>query len=238
MMCLLAFVLPACSNESNKHGVPKKIQVEPIVTCLDRAANNQDDMCIWIHPDNPALSTVIVADKKAEKLFVYDLAGKTIQTVATPKPGNIDVRYGFSLGGRNVDIVAFNQRVDDYKVLIYCVDPHTRHLERIDNGTIKIAEKNSGGTLYHSAKTGSFYFFVTSYSGTVEQFQLIDNGNNSVGGRKVRSWTLGFCEGAVADDEAGTLYVAEEDVGVWQIGAEPDDSTPGELAIKGGRKRP
>lgn len=66
--------------------------VRPAAVCLDPAAIDQDDMCLWVHPSDPALSTVIVADKKAYKLFVYDLQGTTLQALDVPKPGNIDLR--------------------------------------------------------------------------------------------------------------------------------------------------
>ena len=41
----------------------------------------------------------IASDKQAGKLFVYDLDGTLIQAVAVKHPGNIDLRYGFPLGG-------------------------------------------------------------------------------------------------------------------------------------------
>jgi 3-phytase len=38
----------------------------------------------------------------------------------------------------------------------------------------------------------------------------------------------------VADDEAGLIYISEEAKGVWQVGGEPEDRTPGQLVIKVG----
>ena len=38
-------------------------------------SQDQDDMCLWTHPSDPALSTVITSDKVAGKIFVYDLDG-------------------------------------------------------------------------------------------------------------------------------------------------------------------
>jgi 3-phytase len=92
--------------------------------------------------------------------------------------------------------------------------------------------ENYGGTLYRSGKTGTFYFVTTSKSGVVEQHELIDDGTGRVVGRKVRTWIIGKCEGAVADDEAGKLYISEEEKGVWEVDGEPDGTTPGKLVIK------
>src|SRR5688572_16229988 len=100
------------------------------VRCADKEAKDQDDMCIWVHPTDRAQSLVITADKAANKVFVYDLAGKTVQSIPAKRPGNIDVRYGFSLGREEVDVVAFNGRAEN-KIFVYRVDPDTRRLERV-----------------------------------------------------------------------------------------------------------
>lgn len=204
--------------------------VTPTVRCADPNSKDQDDMGIWIHPTDSSLSTIITSDKKANQLFVYDLAGKTIQAIPAKHPGSLDVRYGFPLGHEKIDIVAFNQR-DVSKIVVFKVDSKTRKLERVDDDTIRTTE-NYGGTLYHSPKTGKFYFFVTSKSGTVEQYELNDNGNGKIAGKKVRSWRIGLCESAVADDETGKIYISEESKGVWEIGGEPTDPTPGQPIIK------
>ena len=195
------------------------------VVLRDAAARDQDDMCVWVHPTDPAQSTVIASDKAAGKLFVYDLAGKTIQSLAAGSPGNIDVRYGFALGGKAVDVVAFNQRRGS-QVWVYAVDPATRTLRRVDDGHID-TEDNYGGTLYQSRKTGKLYFFSTCR--LAEQVELADNGKGQVAGKLVRSWRIGYTEAAVADDEHGKVYYGEEARGVWEVGAEPGDPAPGKL---------
>jgi 3-phytase len=204
----------------------------PSVVLSDPAANDQDDMCVWVHPTDPAKSTVITSDKAANKLFVYDLDGKTVQTVAVKHPGNIDTRTGFPLDGAKVDVVAVNLR-DDKTLAVFAVDAATRKLARVDDGAIATGE-NYGGCLYHSSKTGKFFAVVTSYPGTVTQIELANNGKGKISGKKVRSWKVGgVCEGAVADDETGKVYVAVESKGVWEAGGEPTDAA-GKLVIKVG----
>jgi len=204
--------------------------VAPTLRCADLSARDQDDMCVWIHPTDRALSIIVVSDKEADRLFVYDLTGRTLQVIPAKHPGNIDVRYGFSLGKEKVDIIAVNQR-EGPKILVYKMIVPRRQLERVDNGAITTGE-NYGGTLYRSAKTGRLYFIVTSKSGLIEQYELLDGGNGNVRGNKVRSWTVGGqCESAVADDEVGSIYIGQEEKGVWKVGGEPDDPTPGRLVI-------
>jgi 3-phytase len=207
--------------------------VTPTVKCSDPASRDQDDLCVWVHPTDPSRSLIVASDKAAGRLFVYDLDGKTRQALPAKHPGNIDVRYGFPLGRDKVDIVAVNQRGDG--TLAVCkVDAATGRLERIDNGALRTGE-NYGGTLYRSRRTGKFYFLTTSYKATVEQYELADDGSGKVKGTKVRSWKVGgVCEAAVGDDEAGKVYIAEEQKGVWEVGGEPGDAAPGKLVVKRG----
>jgi len=204
--------------------------VEATVTLRDDAVSDQDDMCIWVHPREPSRSTIITSDKAAGKLFVYDLAGKTVQSIPAGRPGNIDLRYGFALAGRKVDVVAFNQRKGD-EVWVFAVDAATRKLLRVDNGKIE-TRTNYGGTLFRSPKTSKLYFL--SVCTTAEQIELLDDGSGKVAGKTVRQWKIGYSEGAVGDDEAGMLFIAEEDGGVWAIGGEPTDPTPGRRVARVG----
>ena len=248
-------------------GGPSRAAVaEPTVVCRDAQAADQDErspipvhwdwslgLCIWVHPDDPGRSTVIASDKAAQRLFVYDLAGKTIQTVRAAHPGNIDLRYDVALGGGKVDVVAFNERSGAPRVRVFAVDKATGRLrglqsrysgigasigasagpEGIDNGAIRTGS-NYGGTLFRSGKTGKLYFLTTSVSGRVEQYELFDDGAGKVGGRRVRTWTVGLCEGAVGCDQTGMVYVAGEGKGVWEVGGEPTDPTPGRLIARVG----
>jgi 3-phytase len=220
----LSLTLPAQDKPDPRASVAPKLK------CADQAASDQDDMAVWLHPTDPGQSTIIASDKAADKLFVYDLAGKTLQTIATKHPGNIDVRYGFPLGKEKVDIVAFNQRTG-YQIMVYRVDPATRRLERIDDNSITTGECY-GGTLYVSPRTGKFFFFTTGKKNGMEQYELFEDGAGKVKGKKVRAWPLGYSEAAVGDDETGKIYIGEEQKGVWEVGGEPDDPAPGKLVIK------
>jgi 3-phytase len=206
---------------------------EPTVTLLSAAVRDQDDTCVWQHPTAPAMSTVITSDKSAGQVFVYDLQGRLLQSVPVSKPGNIDLRRGFTLGGEAADIVVVNQRSDGFRLAVFKIDPARRYLDRIDDGDL-LTGPNYGGCLYQSRRSGKCYFVATSEEGAVEQFELRDKGRGRISAKRVRHWPLGKCEGAVADDERGRLYIAEESKGVWQLGAEPDDAAPGELIIKVG----
>src|SRR5262245_53382352 len=110
--------------------------VAPKLKCTASHSRDQDDMCIWVHPQDRSQSTIVTPDKKANMLFVYDLEGRVLHSLRVRHPGDVDIRYNFPLAGRSVDIVALNQRHDP-DILVYKVDPATRQLERVDNGTIR-----------------------------------------------------------------------------------------------------
>jgi uncharacterized repeat protein (TIGR02543 family) len=202
----------------------------PRVTLTAPTYRDQDDMCFWIHPTDPTLSTIITSDKGAGKLFVYDLAGTTLQTIvlAGGDPGNVDLRYNFDLQGVATDIVGLNERSSS-KLMFYRVNPDTRLLDRIDNDAIVTAPDNYGFGLYRSPVSGKHYAFSPTQDGVVEQFELIDVAGQ-IGGAMVRTWDLGrITESVVSDDENATVFFGEEDEGIWKFGAEPTDPTVGTL---------
>jgi 3-phytase len=193
-------------------------------------AEDQDDMCVWIHPTDKSLSTIITSDKTANYLFVYDLAGNVLQSVniSGQQPGNIDIRYNFPLGGELVDIVGYNRRSGS-TLVFYKVDRTTRQLFLISSFA---SGANYGFCLYHSPVTQKFYAFSSSESSNMRQYEIADANNDGViEGTLVREWSNGSAEteGLVADDEMANLYAANENAGVYKYDAEPGGSTSGQL---------
>jgi 3-phytase len=217
--------LPDVAAES----VPALLETDPVAGDRDAA----DDPAIWINPWDRSQSLVIGTDKKAGNLEVYDLAGHRLQRIAdaSGSVNNVDVRYGFPLGGEYVDIVV----TGGGDVAVYKIDPYARRLVDITARSIVPAEGAWGMCLYHSPFDGRFYAFTPVSDGNVEQIELFDNGTGKVDGRSVRGpWDVhpqpiklpdGEIEACVADDATGDLYVAEQWVGVWRYGAEPTAST-------------
>jgi 3-phytase len=203
--------------------------ITPVLSLQDPATNDQDDMCIWIHPD-PSLSTVIGSDKAARKLFVYDLNGNTLQTISVPgQPGNIDVRYNFLLSGQLVDIVGYNDR-DNSTVVLYKVDPSDRTLVQVANFDAgHWPNEIYGFCLYRSPNNGKHYAIGCGESSQMRQWELVDAGNGTIDGIEKRTWQNGtgdLTEGLVADDETAKLYAANEGLGIYKYDADPDDPNP------------
>ena len=62
------------------------VETEPVPSGGDAA----DDPAIWVHPSDPAESTIIGTDKQGG-LVVYDLAGKQLQYLPDGKMDNVDL---------------------------------------------------------------------------------------------------------------------------------------------------
>lgn len=190
-----------------------------------------DDLCIWLHPTDPSLSTVIGTDSKFG-VAVYDLTGKELFYHADGAKGMVDVRYNFPLAGQRVAIVAAGDKVSN-SITLYTVNPETRDLVDVSAREIEPGLMIYGTCMYRSATTGDYYAIVTSQKGEVEQWRIFDNGTGKVDAELARRFTLNpegpgpdyKIEGCVADDELARLYLAQEIAGcIWRVGAEPSES--------------
>lgn len=200
--------------------VTATVETEPVPHSGDAA----DDPAIWINPADPSQSTIIGSDKQGG-LAVYDLAGKQLQYLPDGKMDNVDLRDGFNLGSQKVSIVTAGDR-NDNSIAVYKVNPQTRLLENVVARKLTHGIKAYGSCMYRNEKAGKVYYFATSKSGDVEQWELVDRGGGKVDAKKVRNLKVGtVVEGCVADDQLGHFYVSEEAVGIWKYSAEPDGGT-------------
>jgi 3-phytase len=203
--------------------VSATVETDPMPTTGEAA----DDAAIWIHPEDPARSVIIGTDKHAGAA-VYDLAGNELQFVSEGALNNVDLRYGFALGGELVDIAAASNRTDE-SIVVYRIDRDTGFLTNVTAGGRILNDPGGdpkgvyGLCLYRSPFTGKTHVFVNSKGGRVRQWELADDGLGQVTGTLVRDFDVGKqTEGCVADDEEGFFYVGEEAIGIWRYGAEPE----------------
>ncbi|MFT8321439.1 MAG: phytase [Bacillus sp. (in: firmicutes)] len=211
-------------------------ETQPVQSTDDAA----DDPAIWVHPSNTEKSKLITTNKKSG-LNVYNLKGKLIQSYPFGELNNVDLRYNFKLKGKKIDIVgATNRSEGKNNVEIYSFDGNTGKLKNIVDPKHPILSAVSevyGFGFYHSQKTGKFYAMLTGKDGEFEQYELVGNSSGKVTGKKVRSFKLNTqTEGLVADDEYGSLYIAEEDVAIWKFNAEPTGGKKGTIVDKANGK--
>jgi 3-phytase len=216
-------------------------EIFPVTATLETSAvptgdDTADDPCIWIHPTDPALSTIIGTNKNVGGgLHVYDLQGQEIQFTGGGRMNNVDIRYNFPLDGERVALVTAGERSRN-TIAIYKVNPETRSLEDVAVRDIPLGlEEVYGSCMYHSPVDGRFYAIVNDKNGKIEQYHLFDDGEGLVDGELVRTLSVpSQPEGCVGDDILAALYVGEEEGGIWKFGAEPTDPIEGRMIEKVG----
>jgi 3-phytase len=192
------------------------VETDPVRSSGDAA----DDPAIWLHPIDGAQSTIIGTDKK-RGLMVYDVNGRLLQELPDGRLGNVDLRHDFPLGGSPTAIVTAGNRTDN-SIAIYAIDQSTRRLRNVAARRIGVDLVVYGSCMYRSAIDGDYYVFITSKSGEVDQWRLLQTNRGTIDAERVRGFDVGSqIEACVADDELGFLYIGEEQVGIWKYAAEP-----------------
>jgi 3-phytase len=192
------------------------IESDPVTSAADAA----DDPAIWANPDNPAASWVIGTDKQGG-LHVYDMQGKSRFFAADGKMNNVDLRTGYRLAGRDIVLVTASDRTNK-AIAIYSLDTATGSLTNIADGIQATGLSDPYGQCMYRSKRGRTYVFISDPDGLVRQWELVPTRAGKVEAKQVRDIKFSSqTEGCVVDDANGTLYVAEEDIGLWRVAADP-----------------
>ena len=186
-------------------------------------ADAADDPAIWLNRRNPAASLIVTTDKKAG-LHVYGLDGRPRWFDPAGRLNNVDL---VDLGARGVIVVA-SDRNDPAAALL--------RIYRLDTGKASLlllgAVPGGSGEAYGIClwRDGqALHAYSVLKDGTVEESR-IDLAGPSLTATIVRRMKLASqAEGCVADPRDGTLYVGEEDVGIWRFTRR---ATTGELVAR------
>ncbi len=168
-------------------------------------ADAADDPAIWIDPANPNRALIVATDKKAG-LHVYDLTGKGIAFTQAGRVNNVDVAG---------NIIVASDRNDG-------VNAHLA-LFRLDADTPAIVSLGRA-----AAGAGEAYGLClkkTAPGAPITAALIVKDGTVRVGTLTVEGtptfavqWEYKIptqSEGCVFDGD--TLYVGEEDAGIWQL---------------------
>ncbi|MEV4256458.1 phytase [Spirillospora sp. NPDC049652] len=128
---LAALAAPASATTGDLATAHARLETPPNFDDKAGGSANADDPAIWNHPSDRRGDLVIGTLKKAG-LAVYDTAGNEIQRLAAPAAptagdsagrfNNVDVVYGWKLGGRKVDVAVVSDRGRD-TIRTYVIDP-------------------------------------------------------------------------------------------------------------------
>ena len=218
-----------------------------------------DDPAVYVNATDSSKSLVVTSVKNGG-LRIYDLAGNLLQTINPSNPdiryNNVDLQYGFTLGGQKVDIAVASDRNND-KLAIFKIDANGTGGNFLTNITdtsaatifqsapftapfSASATSSYGLAIYRSPVTKDYYVFTSRrQTGDIAQLKLVDKGNGTIGYQLVRNFTVPTIdgrdpqtEGMVVDQETGFLYIGQENVGIWKYNAEPNSSNTGTLIDK------
>ncbi|GLK88033.1 phytase [Pseudomonas turukhanskensis] len=199
--------------------VPALRQTEPV----GRQGDAADDPAIWLHPTQPHLSRVLGTNKK-QGLLAYDLDGRLLQELPVGRLNNVDVRAGFTLAGKPIDLAVASNR-DNNSISLFAIDRASGELR--EAGEVRTPLAQIYGICLFQPAPGELYAFANGKDGTFVQYRLTDE-QGQIQGKQVRRFNVNSQpEGCVADDQQQRLFIGEEDVGVWAVDARPDAS--GEL---------
>lgn len=218
-MLLSAVLLGGCAVTPPPAATPGAVrQVAAVAETdpVDTAADAADDPAIWRNRRNPAGSLVIGTDKQAG-IHVYDLSGRRLSFTPAARLNNVDLR---EIGGRV--IAAASDRADEAQahVALFTLDTVAKKLVPMGRYPVGPGEAY-GMCLWTRARDKALFGFVVMKDGRIDQVSIDTHGATPVV-RTVRSMKVGSqAEGCVVDDRTGTLYVAEEDVGLWRFAADP-----------------
>jgi len=238
----LVVLLAACATPEQQ---PAAEDVVAPVVVTEKSAVDTDDPAIWINPDDPAKSLILGTDKGGS-IFVFDLDGKIVpekNVLGMGRMNNIDVAYGFPLGGETIDIAVATDRNEELIRVFRLPD-----MTPIDNGGIKAFEGETddrrpmGLAMYTRPSDGAFFAIVSRKFGSsgayLWQYLLEDAGDGTIKATKVRAFGefVGGkeIEALAVDNELGYVYYSDETAGVHKYLADPD--APGadqELAFFG-----
>ena len=205
--------------------------VETVVT-TDPAVD-ADDPALWADATDPSRSVMFGTDK-SDGLYVHNLDGSVRQFLPSGAVNNVDLRTGFRIGDRD-DMVLVAATNDQYMgINVYLFDPRT--LETRDFGFIPTNMGEPYGFCM-GKRGGDFYLIANNKLGDIRIWQVAANGNVP-GVALVRSLKLASqLEGCVVDDATDTLYVGEEDVGIWRFDFDPKGSPDAVSVAKVDRQR-
>jgi 3-phytase len=223
----LLILAAACEEAAPPPGfppvsVPASVETDAVAGAGDAA----DDPALWRASD-PANSLILGTDKKSG-LYVYRLDGSTAQYLEAGNMNNVDIRYGFDAGGRSVDIAVASDRTN-IALAVFFIEPETGVVAPAPGGTVPLYFDDPYGLCLYQTDDALYAFVTEDDTGRLSQ-QRLSFEDGAMRAEEVRAFSLGtITEGCDVDDEAGVLYIAEENRGVWTYDAAPDGGDAREM---------
>ncbi len=224
---LALFALALCQAgsavQAQTVSVTARGETAPVGTANDDAA---DDPAIWRNPARPSQSLIVATDKKAG-LYVYGLDGKVRSFVPAGRVNNVAL---VDLGRQGIIVVA-SDRNDETAARLRLYRLDTRRTLLVPLGDVDGGKGEAYGVCLMRGKRGFDAFSVLKH-GLIMQVRIEMSGGRPRA-KTLRSMQLATqTEGCVVDPRSATLYVGEEDRGIWAFDAREGGGNEGRLVAK------
>ena len=190
--------------------VTARAETPPVGTAREDAA---DDPAIWRNPANPAASLIVGTDKKGG-LYVYDLKGAQKSFLPAPGLNNVDL---IEIAGGRVLVIA-SDRSDLTTVNLFMALLDTATGKLAPAGKIAVGPGEGYGIcMVKPAGRDGVIAFSAPKSGTIYKTVIIEANGAFTGTTTTLAQVPTQTEGCIADPRTNTLYIGEEDSGIWAI---------------------
>ena len=185
-------------------------ETTPVGTANEDAA---DDPAIWRNPADPSKSLIVSTDKKGG-LYVYNLKGEQVSFMPAPGLNNVDL---VDMGDGKVLVLASDRRDRAAAhIQLAMLDPATGKLIARDRVSVGPGE-GYGICTGPMTDAGELDVYSAPKEGTIYRTRLTIGPDGETGETVTLATVPSQPEGCVVDPRTGTLYVGEEEAGIWAI---------------------
>lgn len=201
---LALFLSDAAVPDQNKIvTILPSAETTPVKSADDAA----DDPALWLHPTNPEQSLILGTDKKAG-LAVYRLDGTQIDFVPSGRVNNVDIIQNVRLDDWSGDLAAASNRSGD-NVTLFSIDAEGTS----EIGKFSVAPEPYGFCM--GRVMDKITLFVAHKQGYVQPYELFSLMEPPVA--RPPLYVESQIEGCVYDEAHQTLFVGEEEKGIWAV---------------------
>lgn len=187
-----------------------------------------DDPAIWASATPVRIGGVMTpgfvagTDKKAG-LYIYGLDGKILQFLPEGLLNNVDVVEGLSVAGRPQVVLGASDRTPGKTgISLYLFDPAGQGDNAVRPwGQIATDVVEPYGFCF-ARRGAEVHAVLVGHEGELRQFILTVGADGQPVSREVRRAEIGsISEGCAADEASGSLFIGEENVGLWRYDLDP-----------------
>ena len=181
-------------------------------------------VAFWSRSDAPD-ETLILGAAEIAGLRLYTTAGEAAGVIDGIEAAQVSVLRLTDAGSGPSQPLVLIADAAEGSINAYHLDPDTPELHPRMANPLSIGDEITGLCHYESPLSGSAYFYAVTDRGVIHHYEAYSEGDG-IAARLLRTIPSGKGSGFCAVDRRdGMLYVSEEHIGVWRLGAEPESDT-------------